>query len=192
MKNLMLKFYSFILLFFIFLGIKNPCFSYETVIIDFPDKEGWHLVFSKKTDKETIVQFMPSGHTRDYWTRTVVFHSYPDAVEKNISAKQYQQRLLSSVAKKNKTFKYKNIRNTRDDAITIWCVDKTEKMPAQCEILRTTQGYETIVSMHYINKNINKLSDIEKNWIRIIRKVRHYYSYYRMDRLFNREYIFEF
>ncbi|MBO5948129.1 hypothetical protein J6Q66_04770 [bacterium] len=193
MKNQILKYYSFfIFLIFLFLGIQKPCFSYETAIIDFPEKEGWELVFSKKNEKETIVQFLPSGEDRNNWTRTVVFHSYKDAYEKNFSAKQYQQKLISSVYRKNKSLKVKTLKNNEDDAISIWCVEKNEKMPAQCEILRTTQGYETIISMHYINKNIKKLSNIEKNWIKIIKKVRTYYSYYRMDRLLNREIQFEF
>ena len=193
MKNQILKYFKiFIIFLFLFTGIQKPCFSYETVIIDFPEEEGWQLFFSKKNEKETIVQFLPRGEDRNNWTRTVVFHSYAEALEKGFSAKQYQQKLLSSVYRKNKTIKVKTLKNNNDDAISIWCVKKNEKMPAQCEILRTTQGYETIVSMHYINKNIKNISDIEKRWIKIIKKVRTYYSYYRMDRLLNRETIFEF
>ena len=72
----MLKFYK-IFLFIILFFISIPAFCYETVIIDFPEKEGWHLVYSNKNENETIVQFMPRGDTRENWTRTVVFHSYP-------------------------------------------------------------------------------------------------------------------
>lgn len=193
MKNQILKFYKiFILFILIIFGFQKPCFSYETVIIDFPEKEGWHLVFSKKTNKETIVQFLPKGEDKNNWTRTVVFHSYAEAYEKSISASKYHQKLLMNVFRKNKTIKIKHLKNSENDAISLWCVEKNENMPAQCEILRTTEGYETVVSMHYINKNVKKISDIEKNWIKIIKKVRTYYSYYRMDRLLNRETIFEF
>ena len=192
MKNQMLKFYKIIIALFIFIGINLPCFCYETVIVEFPETEGWHIVYSNTSVNETIVQFMPRGETRENWTRTVVFHSYPQMKERNVSALVLQQRILQNVLKKNNTFKYKSLRNQRDNTLGYWCVKKNDKMSAQCEILRTVQGYETIISMHYINKNISDLKNIENNWIKIIDDVKNYYAYYRMDRMLNRATIFEF
>ena len=191
MKNPMLKFYK-IFLFIILFFISIPAFCYETVIIDFPEKEGWHLVYSNKNENETIVQFMPRGDTRENWTRTVVFHSYPQLLNRNISALQLQKRILSKVANKNSTFKYKNIKTSNDETIGLWCAKENKYMSGQCEILRTVQGYETIVSMHYVNKNIDDLKDVEMQWIKIFKDVKNYYSYYRMDRMLNRATIFEF
>ena len=193
MKNQILKFYkTLILTFLLIFGIKIPSFCYETVIINFPDNEGWHLVYSNKTVNETIVQFMPKGETRENWTRTVVFHSYPQMQERNVSAYALQQRILQNVKNKNNTFKYKNIKSDINDTYGYWCVKQNSKMSAQCEILRTVQGYETVISMHYINKNISDLKDIERPWLNIMKDVANYYSYYRMDRMLNRATIFEF
>lgn len=193
MKNQILKFFKIIILLFIILtGIKVPSYCYETVIINFPENEGWHLVYSNKTVNETIVQFMPKGETRDNWKRTVVFHSYPQMQERNISAQALQQRILQNVINKNNSFKYKGIKSEKDDTYGYWCVKKNSKMSSQCEILRTVQGYETVISMHYINKNISDLKDIERPWLNIMKDVANYYSYYRMDRMLNRATIFEF
>ena len=98
MKNQISKFYKILLLILLFFaGTKIPSFCYETVIINFPEEEGWHLVYSNKTVNETIVQFIPRGETRDNWTRTVVFHSYPQMKDKNVSALVLQQRILQNV-----------------------------------------------------------------------------------------------
>ena len=74
------------------------------------------------------------------------------------------------------------------DSIAIWCVNKNAAMPAQCEILRVTSGYEGLISIHYINKNPQYFMTYQKDpWLKIIRDVRIYYSYFRWDRVTGKE-----
>ena len=170
--------------------IKTNAYSYETVIIDFPDDEGWHSVLYLRNEKEAIVQFLPRGETKDNWTRSVVFHSFKGENDK-LNAKKLQNRLITQSIQKNKTLRYKMLKNNQDDTLTYWCVDKNEIMPSQCELLRTTQGHESTISIHYIDKNKKTLNSLSRYWYNIIRDTRIYYSYYRMDRLLNRATIFE-
>ena len=59
-------------------------------------------------------------------------------------------------------------------------------------ILKLLFDYFKTYYENHINKNIDDLKNIEKQWIKIFKDVRNYYSYYRMDRMLNRETIFEF
>lgn len=190
-KKLILNiFRNFITFFFILFLINNQCFGYEALIINFPEKEGWKNVYYYKTDRETIVQFVPRGETKEKWTRSVIFRSYKQDLNRT-TPKRLKNNLLLGVKKINNSIKYVNYKNTEDDTITGWCVKKNKKMNGQCEILRTTFGHESMVSIHYIDKNINSTKKIDKKWLEILKYTRVYYSYYRMDRLLNREMIFE-
>ena len=92
--------------------------------------------------------------------------------------------LLAQAESRNPTFQSQIIKDKPEDSVAIWCTQKTNYSPAQCEILRVTAAYEGIVSMHYVNKNteIFKRYQVEP-WLKIIRDVRIYYSYFRWDRV---------
>ncbi len=174
-------FKNIFILFFITLCFQNAANSYETVLIDFPNS-GWHRVFYEDRVKEAIVQYVPAGQTKTNYIETVIFHSYKWEYSSNISAQSILKYQLNQTALRYRDIELTYLKDDPMDTIAVWC----SKSASQCEILRAAQGYEGIITMHYINNNPQYFQSISPNWINIMRKVRIYYSYYRWDAIMNK------
>ena len=161
--------------------------AYQTALITYPENnKNWKQVYFGKQYDETISQWIPSYSYPKDWSESVVFHSYNWA--KGNSCYKFMMNLLANVVSQNNTVRYQIIKDSGVDSIAIWCANKNAVMPAQCEILRVTSGYEGLVSIHYINKNPQYFMNYQKDmWLKIIQDVRIYYSYFRWDRVTGKE-----
>jgi len=161
--------------------------AYQTALITYPEyNKNWKQVYFGKQDNEVISQWIPSYESNTNWTESMVFHAYNWAKGQNCY--KFMSNLLAQAESRNPTFQSQIIKDKPEDSVAIWCTQKTKYSPAQCEILRVTSAYEGIVSMHYINKNteVFKRYQVEP-WLKIIRDVRIYYSYFRWDRVTGKE-----
>lgn len=161
---------------------------YQTALITFPDyQRNWRQVHFERLYGETLSQWLPAYANKNDWQESVVFHSYNWA--KGNSCSKFMTNLLNNIQVQNKTMKTQIIKNDYVDSVAVWCVDKTDNMPAQCEILRVTTGHEGIVSIHYINKYPRQyfLDYQKETWLNIIRNIRIYYSYFRWDKVTGKE-----
>ena len=184
----MCKKFNLIIFTFLFIMLVVPTAnSYQTALITYPEyNKNWKQVYFGKQDNEVISQWIPSYENHKNWTESVVFHSYNWAKGQNCY--KFMSNLLAQAESRNPTFQSQIIKDKPEDSVAIWCTQKTNYNPAQCEILRVTSAYEGIVSMHYVNKNpeIFKRYQVEP-WLKIIRDVRIYYSYFRWDRVTGKE-----
>lgn len=161
--------------------------AYQTALITYPDyNKNWKQIYFGRQDDETISQWIPSYEYQNSWTESVVFHSYNWA--KGGNCYRFMSNLLSNVSSQNPKIVSQIIKDRPEDSVAIWCAPKNATMPEQCEILRVTKAYESIVSIHYINKNRAAFMNYQKDtWLSIIRNVRIYYSYFRWDRVNGKE-----
>ena len=171
---------SFLILLFFFF-VQNMALSYETVLIDFPNN-GWHRVFYEDRVKEAIVQYVPTGQTKNNYIETVIFHSYKWEHDANMTPKSVLKYQLSQTALRYRDIELSYLKDDSMDTMAIWC----SKTASQCEVIRVSQGYEGIITMHYINNNPQYFQSICSTWVNIIKKVRIYYSYYRWDVIMNK------
>lgn len=182
MKKIFGRLYKLFLLTVLCFSSAQSCsLAYETVLINFPNG-GWHKVYYENRTKEAIVQYVPSGQTKTNYTETIIFHSYKWALRSNMSVGSLLQYHLSQTALKYRDLDLKILKDDRMDSIAIWCSNTA----SQCEIVRSAQGYEGIITMHYINKNPQYFQTVCPTWLEIMRKVKIYYSYYRWDIIMNR------
>lgn len=187
MKKVLLLFISIVFLSNI---LKQPAYAYQTVLVDFPLNQGWHSVYYDTQAGETILQYVPIGETNENWTRAVIFHAYKNLTWTN-SAAGLLDKLTQQMELKNSSQLYKYTKYTREDSIATRCVQKNAYMPAQCDIFRAAKGFDGLITMDYINKNV---TDFKKNynmWYDIIQGVRIYYSYYMDDRILDKATSFE-
>lgn len=190
-KNLLGNLYKCICLTFFSL-ILSGVFScavhaYQTALIVYPEyNKNWAQIYFGKQDQEVISQWIPSYEYQKDWTESVVFHSYNWA--KGNNCYKFMSNLLAQAESRNPTMQRQIIKDNPEDSVAIWCAQKYNNMPAQCEILRVTSAYEGLVSIHYINKrpDVFKRYQVEP-WLKIIRDVRIYYSYFRWDRVTGKE-----
>lgn len=161
--------------------------SYQTALITYPENnKNWKQVYFGKQYDEAISQWIPAYSYNNDWSESVVFHSYNWA--KGNSCYKFMLNLLASVESKNKTMTRQIIKDDFVDSIAIWCAKKNTAMPAQCEIVRVTAGYEGLISIHYINKDPQYFMNYQKDtWLSIVRNVRIYYSHFRWDRVTGKE-----
>jgi len=180
-----------VLLLIISLFIAQASFAYETVLIDFPVNQGWHSVYYGQQNNEAILQYVPVGETYQNWNRSVIFHSYKNDGNSNISAASFMNKTTRQMEAQNSSQPYKYLKYTDVDAIATRCVVKNAYMPTQCEIYRTSASYEGLISMHYIDKNVSDFKNTYSLWFQIIKDIRIYYSYYRTDRVLDKATSFE-
>lgn len=170
--NLYNKFLLLITFLLMFQGIAS---AYETVIVDFPP--GWQRAFREVRKNESIAQYLPNYQTRENYTETLVFHAYKWELNRRMTPISIIQTLLEQVSRKYSDMTLTTMKNTPKDNIIIWC----SKSASQCEIIRVTQGYEGIISMHYINKNVESFKSNYLFWLDLVTHAKIYYSYYRWN-----------
>ena len=179
-----------VLLLFISIFIPLSVFAYQTVIVDFPAMQGWHAAYYDTQRGETILQYTPVGQAYQNWTKSVVFHSYKD-YDSDTSCAKFMDTTTSQMELKNPSQRYKYLKYTEEDSIATRCVQKNDYTPTQCEIYRVSDSFEGLITMHYINKNVQDFHNTYSQWYEIMRDIRIYYSYYRTDRILDKATIFE-
>lgn len=180
--------FKFISISFILLNLfAQMGICYQTALITYPEyNKNWKEIYFGKQDKEVISQWIPSYSQNNDWAESVVFHAYNWA--KGNSCYRMMMNLLTTIESQNNTMRSLIIKDDYVDSVALWCVEKTDTMPAQCEILRVTSAYEGLVSIHYINKNPEYFMNYQKDtWLSIIRNIRIYYSHFRWDRVLGKE-----
>ena len=177
--------FLFILLYLVLTG--KTASSYETCIITFPYGT-WKSILYKKTNKESLVQFILDKESKNNYTETVIFHGYKN---KSLDANNLLIFLFNRVKKYNDNIKYVTLKVANDDSMMYWCGKNIITNIEQCEIVRTSKSYEGIISMHYIVYNYNRFNNVYKYWIDTIKNVKIYYSYFRWDRMMNKATTFE-
>ena len=189
MKNRLGFMYKFILIVLSFVCLnffaqQGNC--YQTALITYPEyNKNWKQVYYGTQNQEVLSQWIPAYSYSDNWVESVVFHAYNYA--KGNSCHKFMMNLINNTQSRNKTLKYQVLKDNYEDSVAIWCADKTPSMAAQCEIIRVTSGYEGLISIHYINKNQENFLYQKDSWLKIIKDVRIYYSYYRWDRVMQKQ-----
>lgn len=172
------------------LFLTQTAIAYQTVLVDFPDNQGWHPVCYETQGDEAILQYVPVGQTAENWTKTLVFHSYKNLTWTD-SAAAFMDRTTSEMEMQNSTQGYRYTKYNEMDSIATRCVQKNAVMPSQCEIYRVSKSFEGLISMHYINKNIQDYKNTFNYWYQIVQDIRIYQSYYREDRIMDKATSFE-
>lgn len=167
----------------------NLSYAYQTVLVDFPQGQGWHAAYYDSQGDESILQYVPVGQTSQNWTKSVVFHSYRDP--KTYSAAEFMNHTTSQMELQNSSQMYTYIKYTDDDSIATRIITRNANTPAQGEIYRVSTSFQGLITMHYINRNINDFKNTYSMWYQIIKDIRIYYSYYRNDRVLDKATSFE-
>lgn len=155
---------------------QSAVLAYETVIVDFPNS-GWKRVYHQSQKSQAIAQYVPSNQSRENCLETLVFHSYKWDIIRGKKPKYIIQSLISDVRRKYSDIAVTTVKNDVTDVIAVWCTVSG----SQCEIVRATQGYEGIITMHYVNKNPQNFQSVYPYWYQIVSHIKVYYSYYRWN-----------
>ena len=162
--------------------------AYESVIVKYPEQT-WVSIYYQKESDETIAQFIPPYDYRNNWRQSLVFHSYKWA--KGQSCSSFMNNLLANVSMQNDKMRVQMVKDNINDSIVMWCAPKNKYMSEQCEILRVTRGHEGLISIHYINRNMEDFTLRKNQWLNVIRDVKVYYSDYRWDRVLSKASVYE-
>lgn len=167
-------------------------YAYETALINFPPRDKWIAVLHQTQGAEAILQYVPEGQSATNWTRTLIFHSYKSYGGFYYdNAAQLLDITTAQLEYQNGSGRYKYLKYDGMDSLATRCVKGNSRIPTQCEFLRTTKSYEGLMSMHYINKNIKDFRQNYTQWLHIIRTIRIYRSYYRDNRIMDKEQNYE-
>jgi len=178
------------LLLIISLFVIQAAIAYETVLIDFPENQGWHSVYYDTQGSEAILQYVPAGESYENWTRTLIFHSYKN-LSWTSSAAALMDNTTSGMEAKNRSQLYHYTKYTEMDSIATRCVVGNRYIPTQCEIYRTSKSHEGLITMHYVNKNVNNFKNTYDIWYKIVKDICIYNSYYRDNLIMDKATTFE-
>ncbi len=163
-------------------------FAYETALIKFPPGERWVAAAYQNIGDEIILQYVLNGQSAQNWTRTLVIHSYKGS-SPNFTRDPAE--LLGTVSYQllyqNSSAPYNYI----SDTMATRCVTGNSRVPSQCEILRTTNTFSGIIFIHYINKNKEDFKKNYQQWLYIIKSIKIYQSYFRDNRVMDKDINFE-
>lgn len=179
-----------VLLLIISLLLCQAVFAYQTVLVDFPPNQGWHAVCYETQAGEIILQYVPVGQSNENWTRAVIFHAYKNLTWTDSSA-AFMDRITQQMEMKNSSQLYRYTKYTEADSIATRCIQKNANTPTQCEIFRVSKSFEGLISMHYINRNVQDFKNNYNQWYGIMKDIRIYYSYYMDDRILDKATSFE-
>lgn len=189
MKNLPGQLYKLLILGFFVLNLSAlASFCYETVILHYPDVN-WRIIsYERNAEEETITaKFIPNYDEDNNWSEMLIFHSSKAAKKANDTADSFIQNPISVSQKKFGKFTPKTIKSDPTDTVMSWCSTKgTKTEPPQCEIIRSTKGSESLITIQFITRNTANFSEREKIWLPIVQNAVVYYSYYRWDRIMNK------
>ena len=183
MKNLHIKTFSLIGLMLISIGI---VYGYQTLAFDFPSNSGkWIVAYHRKYNNETIVQYVPSAQTHEYWSETFIIHSYRNS--RFTSAYGLLRSLTTRLEQMNSYSRYTFERRSQDDSIATRCVVGNQRMQTQCDIYRAMQSFDGYITVQYINKSIEEFNNNYLKWLDAIRKAKPYQAVYRNDRYLSKD-----
>jgi len=185
MKKVLLLIIS---LFIVQVTVQVAVQAYQTVLVDFPQNQEWHATYYQTQGSETILQYVPYGQTGKSWSRTLIFHSYKEPED---SAATFLDKTTSQMENLNSSQAYRYTKYTPVDSIATRCVRTNARMTSQCDIFRVSKSFEGLISMQYINKNIQDFKGSYNLWYGIVRDIRIYQSYYREDRVMDKATSFE-
>ena len=171
-------------------AIQLCVFAYETVLIDFPANQRWDAVYYATQGTEAILQYVPYGQSEKNWTKTLIFHSYK-TLNQSGSAGTLMDTTTMQMENQNTSQLYRYLKYSEMDSIATRCVQKNSRKDAQCEIYRTSKSFEGLISMHYINKNVQEYKSTYNTWYNIVKNIRIYQSYYRDNRVMDKASSFE-
>lgn len=172
----------------LFFAVTLCVVAYETIIINFPERELWVKAYYKKVGLEAILQYVPKNQSSHNWKQTIVVHSYNDST---YPIRVFLSNTSAKMLKINPTANYKTLRLTHNDAIIGRCTENYGKVSAQCEFFRVTRGYSGIVTIHYMNKDKKDFMANYDQWYNIIKRAKLYNTYYRDERILNKSEFFE-
>lgn len=170
--------------------LTTSAFAYETVLINFPDNQGWHPVYYQNQNGEAILQYVPIGQTETNWNKTLVFHSYKNLTWTD-SAAALMDSTTGQMEMKNSSQTYKYTKYDAKDSLATRCIQKNAYTPTQCEIYRVSKSHEGLITMHYINKNVQDFKNNYDYWYNLVQNITIYNSYYREDRIMDKATSFE-
>lgn len=174
---------------FIFMFIFSvSALAYETIIIDFPPKVKWDVIFYRHIGTEAILQYIPSSQNPDDWKQSIIVHSYK---ESSFPANQLSDMLIRQMKLQNPTGNYRYVTNTPTDAIAVRTTEDYKSIKGHGEIFRTTRCAEGRITIQYIDRDKEHFRKNYGYWLKVVRDARTYNSYWRDERIMNKGEFYE-
>lgn len=168
---------------FCYCFVSLAAMAYQTIIIDFPKKSKWEVVYYRNLATEAILQYVPEGQSVSNWKQTVIVHSYR---ESTYGAHQLSDIVSAQLIRQNPTGKYQYLRYSGVDSVAVRSTSNYKGIAGQCEILRTTKAAEGLMTIQYIDRDKDHFKQNYNTWLKIIRDARTYNSYWRDNRVLNK------
>lgn len=143
--------------------------NYETQKIAF-DSRPWKVVFGKKTEEITVVEYVPADDNIEHWQELVTSQFIP-GLQTRISIKQYIDSIINNL--KESGFKpiVTIIEETPEQALFEFRIDSPSNMQ-QDELQFVTKGKDGFYILHYVIRKADMGKPNRNKWIGLLKKTK--------------------
>ncbi|HHF7343927.1 TPA: hypothetical protein ACPSKB_000326 [Legionella feeleii] len=143
--------------------------NYETQKITF-DNRPWKVVFGKKTEEITVVEYVPADDNIEHWQELVTSQFIP-GLQTRITMKQYIDSIINNL--KESGFKpiVTIIEETPDQALFEFRIDSPSNMQ-QDELQFVTKGNDGFYILHYVIRKADMGKPNRNKWIGLLKKTK--------------------
>lgn len=143
--------------------------NYETQKIAF-DSRPWKVVFGKKTEEITVVEYVPADDNIEHWQELVTSQFIP-GLQTRISIKQYIDSIINNL--KESGFKpiVTIIEEIPEQALFEFRIDSPSNMQ-QDELQFVTKGKDGFYILHYVIRKADMGKPNRNKWIGLLKKTK--------------------
>lgn len=143
--------------------------NYETQKITF-DNRPWKVVFGKKTEEITVVEYVPADDNIEHWQELVTSQFIP-GLQTRISIKQYIDSIINNL--KESGFKpiVTIIQETPEQVLFEFRIANPKNMQ-QDELQFVTKGNDGFYILHYVIRKADMGKPNRSKWIELLKKTK--------------------
>ena len=143
--------------------------NYETQKRAF-DSRPWKVVFGKKTEEITVVEYVPADDNIEHWQELVTSQFIP-GLQTRISIKQYIDSIINNL--KESGFKpiVTIIEEIPEQALFEFRIDSPSNMQ-QDELQFVTKGKDGVYILHYVIRKADMGKPNRNKWIGLLKKTK--------------------
>lgn len=143
--------------------------NYETQKITF-DNRPWKVVWGKKTEEITVVEYVPANDNIEHWQELVTSQFIP-GLQTRINIKQYIDSIINNLKESGFKPTVTIIEETPEHALFEFRIASPENMQ-QDELQFVTKGKDGFYILHYVIRKEDMGQSNREKWIELLKKTK--------------------
>ncbi|WP_019216933.1 hypothetical protein [Legionella tunisiensis] len=147
--------------------------NYETQKITF-DHRPWKVVFGKRTEEITVVEYVPADDNIEHWQELVTSQFIP-GLQTRVTIKQYIDSIINNLKESGFKPTVTIIEETPEQALFEFRIANPKNMQ-QDELQLVTKGKDGFYILHYVIRKADMGQSNREKWVALLKKTKPKYD----------------